>query len=114
MNNPSQAGQWISFAVAFALDKTRIQGVKPFLTNDYSLDPTINGGQPIDLTPYAGTGVQYTNTDGDKNLGNIRFRHTRDTQCNALMLDGHVQTFNYNKNTRTCDLLRKNVNVPPP
>jgi prepilin-type processing-associated H-X9-DG protein len=74
----------------------------------------MNAGQPVDLTPYGATGAQYTNTDGDNNKANFRFRHTGDTQCNALMLDGHVQTFTYSKSSKTSDLLRKNINVTPP
>jgi prepilin-type processing-associated H-X9-DG protein len=111
--NPAQAGQWIATACGFAIDKSRLLNPKTALTDDYSLDPTMNAGQPVDLTPYGGTGTANINTDGDNNKANFRFRHMRDTQLNALMLDGHVETFNYNKTNKTCDLLRKNINVNP-
>ena len=101
------------FAVAFALDNTR-KDRKAYLTDAYSLDPTLNGGQPIDMTPYGGVAnAFFMNKDGDQNQGNIRFRHTNNTQANVLMLDGHVQIFNLNKNTKTPDLLRKNIYVTP-
>lgn len=109
----NQAGQWIATACAFGLDKSRYLSPKTALTDDYSLDPTMNAGQPVDLTPYAATGVQNINTDGNNNKANLRFRHGRDTQLNALMMDGHVETFNYKKSTQTCDMLRKNINVNP-
>jgi hypothetical protein len=32
---------------------------------------------------------------------------------NALMVDGHVETFTYNKQTRVPSLLRRNVYVNP-
>jgi len=109
----SATTQWIATACAFGLDKSRLLNPRTALTDDYALDPTMNAGQPVDLTPYGGTGAQYTNVDGNNNRGNIRFRHMRDTQSNALMLDGHVETFSYNKSTKTSDLLRKNINVTP-
>ena len=114
-SNPSQQGQWIAFVVAFALDKVGT-GTPPYLTDAYSTAPTVNGGQPVDLTPKRKTGFgppQDINTDGDNNIGNIRFRHNKDSIANALMLDGHVQTFRYNKTSKTSDLLRKNVYVNP-
>jgi len=115
VSSPSQAGQWIAFAVAFALDKVGT-GNPPYLTDAYSLNPAVDGGQPVDLTPKRKTGFgpsQDINTDGDNNIGNIRFRHNKDTVANVLMLDGHVQTFRYNKSTKTTDLLRRNVYVTP-
>jgi prepilin-type N-terminal cleavage/methylation domain-containing protein/prepilin-type processing-associated H-X9-DG protein len=103
-------GNWIAFACAFAIDKGGLFK-KPFLTDNYSLSVVpIDGGQPVDMTPNS-LNVAYTNQDGDNNQGNIRFRHTNNTQANALMLDGHVQVFNFNKNTRVTDLLRKNIYV---
>jgi prepilin-type processing-associated H-X9-DG protein len=111
--DPSEAGQWIATACAFGLDNGRLKKPKTALTDDYSLDPTMNAGQPIELTPYNGTGNQYINTDGNNNKANVRFRHAHDTQANALMVDGHVETFNYKKSTQTTDMLRKNINVNP-
>jgi prepilin-type N-terminal cleavage/methylation domain-containing protein/prepilin-type processing-associated H-X9-DG protein len=44
-------------------------------------------------SPFAGI----LNADVDKNAHNLRFRHFRDTGLNALMMDGHVEAFTYNK-----------------
>ena len=52
------------------------------------------------------------NKDTNKNAGNVRFRHDRDTQTNCLMFDGHVQVFNLNKSTGVPDLLRRNIYLP--
>jgi prepilin-type N-terminal cleavage/methylation domain-containing protein/prepilin-type processing-associated H-X9-DG protein len=113
VNNPSAPTQWIAFAVAFSLDRQR-RNVPPYLTDDYTNTPTINGGQPVDMTPDSGpSNMQFANMDGDKNRGNIRFRHASNTQANTLMLDGHVESFKFNKLTRTTDLLRKNIFVNP-
>jgi len=118
VNNPSGAGQWIAFAEAYALNSSKPNigtDSKPYLTDDYSLAPTQDASQPIGLDARSSAGVWGTpdkiNTDGDLNTGNIRFRHSKDTQTNALMLDGHVQSFSYNKNTKTTDMLRKNIYV---
>ena len=54
------------------------------------------------------------NKDSPGNPGNIRFRHMGNRKANCLMMDGHVQAFDYNKTTQTTELLRKNVSVPPP
>jgi prepilin-type processing-associated H-X9-DG protein len=64
----------------------------------------LNGGPP--------------NSDDTNNGLNIRFRHQRDTQANVLMVDGHVQTFRYNKtkgpNAKdVTDFLRRNLYVNP-
>lgn len=100
-------------AVAFNLDfdrKTR----RPFFIWPQPpnfTDPNINLGQPVDLRPIDTAAPSAYNTDSWANRGNIRFRHNRDSQMNALMVDGHVEVFTYNKNTRTSDLLRKHVFV---
>jgi prepilin-type processing-associated H-X9-DG protein len=43
----------------------------------------------------------------------MRFRHKNDTQANALMLDGHVESFKFNKSTKKTDMLMKNISVNP-
>jgi prepilin-type N-terminal cleavage/methylation domain-containing protein/prepilin-type processing-associated H-X9-DG protein len=113
-NTVSAPGQWIAPAVAFALDGDR-KDKKPYLTDVYTLDPSIDGGQPVDLSPWVGGagGTAFINTDRQQNIGNIRFRHNRDRYANALMADSHVQTFTFDKNTNTSDLLRRNIYVPP-
>ena len=51
-----------------------------------------------------------------ENQENVRFRHMKDTVANALMVDGHCESFHYNKNLaptdkRVTDLKKKNVHV---
>jgi len=109
--NNSGFGAW---AVAYALDKLR-KDKKPYFTDAYSTVPGLDGGQPVDMAADPGVGgtAADINTDSTKNPGNIRFRHSSETKANALMMDGHVQTFTFNKSTKTTDLLRKNVFVNP-
>lgn len=122
--------------IGFRLDEGRFYhdcGVPTTLmTDDYSFSqntaPEINSGQPIDLPPIAGVVASFINTDtweysctanpGQVNpppdgSGNIRFRHNGNTQANCLMVDGHVDTYNYNPHTQTTDLLRSHINVNP-
>ena len=54
--------------------------------------------------------------DGNKAMWNIRFRHMKDSVANSLMVDGHVESFTYNKNRAPDDpsvtnLLRRNLYV---
>jgi prepilin-type processing-associated H-X9-DG protein len=117
INNPSGGnGQYVAFADAFALNKKGVTST-PYLTDQYPAGKT--PATPLDLTPFSTSGIStpvanYINTDSDKNLGNIRFRHNGNTQANCLMLDGHVQAFNYNKSTQTTDVVLNNVCVNYP
>jgi prepilin-type processing-associated H-X9-DG protein len=113
--NNTDYGAW---AVGFALDTVAGspgKDRKPYLTTNYALDPAINAGQPVSLLTAPGLGGTAVdiNTDSTKNPGNIRFRHNGNKVANGLMMDGHVQSFNYNKSTQTSDLLRKNIYVNP-
>jgi prepilin-type processing-associated H-X9-DG protein len=111
--------------VALSLDAERMLNpsgeASTMLTDAYGCSRnsgtgSINAGQPVDIQAVDGpTYDPYANTDTAANspLGNIRFRHMGNTQCNALMVDGHVQTFNYNSRSRQTDLLRSNINVNP-
>jgi prepilin-type N-terminal cleavage/methylation domain-containing protein/prepilin-type processing-associated H-X9-DG protein len=97
-------------------------GFPPFLTDQYQLESaTLNTGvgmpppgqsgapigpnDPINMAPIQnGTGttvtmMQYTNMDTYYNPSNIRFRHMRDTVANCLMVDGHVESFTFNRQT---------------
>jgi prepilin-type N-terminal cleavage/methylation domain-containing protein/prepilin-type processing-associated H-X9-DG protein len=56
------------------------------------------------LTPTTSTGVA-------RNGRNVRFRHMRDTMANALMVDGHVESFTFNPKNLNTSLLCKNVFV---
>jgi len=42
---------------------------------------------------------------------NIRFRHMGNTVANALMVDGHVESFSFNPKTNVTSLLDKNIFV---
>jgi prepilin-type processing-associated H-X9-DG protein len=114
---------WDAYADAYNLDSCS-DGLgyvsQTCMTDQYSVYPKNNAGQPINLIPLrpssigSGLGtVADVNTDTTNNSGNIRFRHSGDTQANVLMADGHVQIFYYNKTTHSTDLLRGNINVNP-
>ncbi len=90
------------------------------LTDQYQQTATtdttnISPGDPVSLVSGNGNNATsnpaYFNTDQTPNLGTIRFRHNRNTVANALMVDGHVENYNYNPKNQTTDLLRKNINV---
>jgi prepilin-type N-terminal cleavage/methylation domain-containing protein/prepilin-type processing-associated H-X9-DG protein len=58
------------------------------------------------------------NTDSTGNFQNIRFRHAKDTVANALLCDGHVESFTYNPKRAPDDKLvttfkRRNLYVNP-
>ncbi|MGD0769480.1 MAG: prepilin-type N-terminal cleavage/methylation domain-containing protein [Tepidisphaeraceae bacterium] len=117
-----QTGVWNASSVAFNLDHEDIlvalgpSGNKTTdMTNAYSIDNNYtNQGQPVNVvSAIGGSTASDTNKDDPNNWGNIRFRHNGNTQANALMLDGHVQSFTYNPNTQTTDLLRGNIDVNP-
>ena len=85
------------------------------LTDNYSLyvlNPC-NQGTPVNMTSNY-TGVPNTD-DGSQTLlqnpFNIRFRHMQNTVANALMVDGHVESFSFNAKTNQTSLLDKNIFV---
>lgn len=100
---------WAAYSVAYAIDKLRLYK-KPYLTDNYAMITGLDPGQAVDLSADGGT-VNDINKDGSKNPGNFRFRHMAETKMNALMVDGHVQSFTYNKLNRTSDILRRNIFV---
>jgi prepilin-type N-terminal cleavage/methylation domain-containing protein/prepilin-type processing-associated H-X9-DG protein len=82
--------------------------------------PGINQGTPVAMGPDAGAPTAanqiYINTDDAdpanlQNPFNIRFRHMQNTMANALMVDGHVESFTYNSKNMTTSLLDKNIFV---
>jgi prepilin-type N-terminal cleavage/methylation domain-containing protein/prepilin-type processing-associated H-X9-DG protein len=116
----TDSGSWTAPADSFALDRGRTLGESSpstDLTDAYAKwGNTMSPGDPVDLTPFSqGTpgSASDRNADTQNNWGNIRFRHMNNTMANALMLDGHVTTFRYNKQSNTSDLLRGNINVTP-
>ncbi|MGD0461022.1 MAG: DUF1559 domain-containing protein [Tepidisphaeraceae bacterium] len=95
------------------------------LTDDYSLyrGQPVTSATPVTMSPGFGPGgdPRAINTDdgdssnngaNEKNPFNIRFRHMGDTVANALMVDGHVETYTYNPKTRMTSLLMHNICVP--
>jgi len=93
------------------------------LVDDYSQYPSLNGqpvtsATPVPMTPDFGGGPPSAiNTDdgdssNEKNPFNIRFRHMGNTVANALMVDGHVESYTYNPKTRMSSLLMYNICVP--
>jgi prepilin-type N-terminal cleavage/methylation domain-containing protein/prepilin-type processing-associated H-X9-DG protein len=131
----SRGGVWNCSADAYALDGARTQGSSltptTYMTDAYScntnsLGTPISPSDPIYVGPID-SGVTATpadwNADSNANWGNIRFRHMGNKEANALMLDGHVETYHYTPEPNglsiggqtvygvTTDLLRKNINV---
>ena len=111
----NSVGSWNAHVVANGLDNNGINS-KTFMTDNYSLAPTVNAGTPIDLKSGGGTQAWaplYYNTDSEANLANIRFRHSSNKKASVLMADGHVQLFTYNSSTHQSDMLEGNLNVNP-
>jgi prepilin-type N-terminal cleavage/methylation domain-containing protein/prepilin-type processing-associated H-X9-DG protein len=106
---------YMAHSTCDGLDKARIRS-RPYLTDVYSLSTAtpMDGSQPVDMSSGVGAWtVADMNKDNANNAGNVRYRHVNDTQTNVLMLDGHVETFKFNKTTQKPDLLRRNVCVNP-
>jgi prepilin-type N-terminal cleavage/methylation domain-containing protein/prepilin-type processing-associated H-X9-DG protein len=80
----------------------------------------------VDMTPIGGTNTT-PNVDGVGNpanagsyvnIQNIRFRHMKNTVANALMVDGHCESFHFNprlpaNDKRVTDFKRKNIHINP-
>lgn len=85
-----------------------------YLTDNYALDPQpyLGPNEPVNVISVGG--AAYTNTDTAANPQAPRFRHMQNTQMNALMMDGHVNTYNYNPNQQTTDWVRGSIYVNLP
>jgi prepilin-type processing-associated H-X9-DG protein len=88
----------------------------PWLTDNYA-GTSKNPGQAVNMT--AAGGVAFSNTDSAGNYQTIRFRHKKDTMANALMVDGHVESFTYDAKKSPSDplvttLKRRNIYVNAP
>lgn len=107
----SSTGAWSANVIGSQLDADRIT-YDTYLTDNYTLatETYMTPGHSADITPNNSTAD--VNKDDNNNWGNIRFRHTKNNQANALFVDGHVATFTM-KSATVLDLLRKNVNVNP-
>lgn len=105
---------YVSTACARFLDNNAMAKV-PAMVDDYTrITPAGNADTPVNVKPGLGGGnppENWFNSDRDENFGNIRFRHTKDTAANCLMVDGHVATFKFNKQTKITDLKRRNIYV---
>lgn len=89
------------------------------------LDTAFNSGQanltlnsPIQFgDPFGSPGLTTANANKDDATGgnldarNVRFRHLRNTAANALMIDGHVESFSFNPKNLSTSLLCKNIFV---
>jgi prepilin-type processing-associated H-X9-DG protein len=110
-----QNGGYLAHSTCNGIDKQRIV-TKPYLTDLYELSASpIDANTPINMHSgkFGWNEAVDLNKDTDNNEGNVRFRHKGDTQTNALMVDGHVQTFTLSKTTKKPDLLMGNICVPP-
>jgi type II secretory pathway pseudopilin PulG len=85
------------------------------LLDDYT-GTNLKPNDPIDLTVFnfAEGDHKFVNQDVLQNARNIRFRHIKDTIANAVMADGHCQSFTFDPRKspiNATDLLRKNIYV---
>jgi prepilin-type processing-associated H-X9-DG protein len=91
------------------------------LLTSYAGNQLQTGNQSISMRPYPSGNPAYVNQDtlsNSLNTETIRFRHISDTQANALMVDGHCESFYFNKTKAVDDptvttFLRKNLYVNP-
>lgn len=108
---------WKASVVGKGLDYGR-GGFSPVtITEGYLVDRFLNGspsylrpGASISLKPPSSAATADLNRDTDGNWKNIRFRHLNNRGANALMVDGHVQSFRM-QDISTSSLLRGNVYV---
>lgn len=111
------SGVWKASAVAEGFDYGR-GGFSPVTINEgYLLYRFLNGavsylqpGTSISLKPPSSAATADLNRDTDGNWKNIRFRHIGNFRANALMADGHVETF-LMRDISNSSLLRRNVYV---
>ncbi|HEX3358361.1 MAG TPA: type II secretion system protein, partial [Tepidisphaeraceae bacterium] len=84
---------------------------------DKNYTSTIHADDSINLTCQDGTvNGPSVNKDLNTNQSNIRFRHMKDTSANALMVDGHVESFKYSStlpsnDPKVTNLKRRNLYV---
>jgi prepilin-type N-terminal cleavage/methylation domain-containing protein/prepilin-type processing-associated H-X9-DG protein len=113
---PLSNGDWgllYNTGVANQIDKQAAYSPER-LTDNWKLG-TKSPDESVDMTPVGGG---LPNTDTTTNFQTIRFRHNRDTVSNVLMVDGHVQSFTYNKrlapnDKKVTEFLRRNLYVNP-
>jgi prepilin-type N-terminal cleavage/methylation domain-containing protein/prepilin-type processing-associated H-X9-DG protein len=80
-----------------------------------SLNAPIGFGDPFNglstLNANLDDATVYPTGTPPRNARNVRFRHMRDTTANALMIDGHVESFTFNPKNQNTSLLCKNIFV---
>jgi prepilin-type N-terminal cleavage/methylation domain-containing protein/prepilin-type processing-associated H-X9-DG protein len=92
------------------------------LTDNYAsmsgINPPPTPATPVIMTSNWDQGNKYnvinhddTSLTAPLNPFNIRFRHMGNTAANALMIDGHVESFSFNPKTNLPSLLDKNIFV---
>ncbi len=111
-------------ALGFAIHDTSYNKLfGTFLIDDFdhalnNSSPRQNADTPVNMTAYAVNNPRpIVNGDFSSNPANIRFRHSGDTRANALMVDGHVQVFSFDKRkpvTAATDMTLRNVSCPIP
>jgi prepilin-type processing-associated H-X9-DG protein len=109
-------GFMVKYTVAIAgqIDNWAMYG-PAHLTDSYA--GGVKPNESINMTPASGNPAE-ANTDSIGNWQTIRFRHRNNTLANALMVDGHVESFTYDPRKKPNDPLvttmqRKNVYVNP-
>jgi prepilin-type N-terminal cleavage/methylation domain-containing protein/prepilin-type processing-associated H-X9-DG protein len=91
---------------------------------DTNYSSAVQPDDSINMSPTFNNPMVAPNTDptaiggNHPNFYNIRFRHNKNTAMNALMVDGHVESFTYNpklppNDKNVTSLKRKNIHVPP-
>ena len=86
----------------------------PTKLSDNYTGVSYTASSPIDMTTNAVFNPSASiNSDSTSNVSNVRFRHIKNTVCNSLMVDGHVQSFHLNPLTHSPDMLHRNINVNP-
>ena len=112
---PSPLGGWrpaFSVPVANVLDAWRMYYDSYHTDRQWAGMPSyINGNAPVDLQTSSGNAA-YVNMDDPNNRSNVRFRHQNNKVMNALMVDGHVQSFEM-KTQFSSSFLRGNIDVNP-
>jgi prepilin-type N-terminal cleavage/methylation domain-containing protein/prepilin-type processing-associated H-X9-DG protein len=94
----------------------------PYMLDEYNRAPGVDPNASIDMTVLGyqpNTTKPFTNKDVEQNALNIRFRHTKETVANVLMVDGSVQSFHYDprkpsNDKNVSDFRKKNLYVNRP
>jgi prepilin-type processing-associated H-X9-DG protein/prepilin-type N-terminal cleavage/methylation domain-containing protein len=93
---------WLDTPIAEHIDHFRFPS-GPFLLSSNMAANGIKGDDSIDITPQTNPAVPPNSDDvgqnttaGGGNTMTMRFRHMKNTLANALMCDGHVESFRYN------------------